>query len=355
MEDKRERLSEFLTPEPLYGPSLRFYVERAVDKEYKRAVSSPRLLGVFVYADRGFGKSSSANYWAAKILPGLGYTPIIVQAMSLVDVFYQAIIRIVKKEHEREIWRPGAWRLEGAHIARLGDRADIAKDEWELGDILIKLDEALPSKYMVIVDELRVRNLSEEFLGALDCLLQRPRRVFFTLMGTPRVLGMIAETGEDGKAVYEKLRKIPMPHFTLSEAREVLRRRVEAAGFQLDEVIPPEALKEIYELSNGPRELLSLAAEYVRLGSMEALRDSIEAKMAIREIEVLDEPEKTILKILSRGPARFKILVKRSGLSSTAAWYKLLSLMDRGLVRKKKWGVYSLTSQAMKALRMIEE
>jgi len=215
--------------------------------------------------------------------------------------------------------------------------------------VLLWLDDMdVRMKFMVLVDYFSASAPdASKFLRELDHLIQMPKRVFFTLFGTPRDLSRIARMN---RAVYEKLTVLKMPHFTFEEAREAIRRRVERAGLSVEELFPEDDLKAIYALSTGPRDMLNLAREYLLSGaSIRAVVRSKEVRSVLDTIELLDETERAILSLIAAEGEVHVSRIKSSfpRLPESTLYYKLNRLMDRGLItRGERRGLYALTQLA---------
>ena len=347
-----EKALEVMAPVPLQGRLLKFYVERGVDEEYRRLIKG-RLMGskpfisIFVSAPRGFGKTSSVNYWAANALRP-EFRPIVLREPSPVDLLYHAALRIAEDLIASLTFEPTSGVEEATRAYELISKG--GRDYRVLTKALIGLNRVSPIKYMVLVDEFDPSG-DVRFLRALDLLFQEPKSIYFTFLGTPSALDMVRKLD---RAVAEKLTVLRMPHFTYEEAREAVRRRLEFVGLRLEEVIPEEDLKQIYAMSMGPRDIFVLVREYLLLGGdLEGVKRGRDASLLAHMYSLMDDVDRRIVNFVAKGPVRFGDLQKGIGISKTALWYRLNVLMEQGFIHKPRRGVYALTREAEVALRQV--
>ncbi|MDK2464703.1 MAG: winged helix-turn-helix domain-containing protein [Candidatus Korarchaeota archaeon] len=361
----RAAVAAKLSPLPLSGKDLDLYVEREVDREYSRLLEEElsggrAFLSVFVEAARGFGKTTSANYWSRRILPRLGYRPIRIRTSFLVDALYESAVKAIEHATDELSYRVstdmGAVDLI-TEVSRLHDRLQRGEQPAESVAVLLKLDEMLGgigARIMVLVDDFSAWAPDAKiFLQELDHLLQEPRAIFFTIFGTPRDLSRVALLA---RHVYEKMTVVRMPHFTQEEAKEAVRRRVEAAGGRFEDFFAEEDFALIYAMSTGPRELLALAREYVRLGG------NIRAVMGIREREVLretyellDDTDRAILRFMrEREAVRLADLRRVASIPDPTLYYRLRKLREMGFITRLGRGIYSLTRSTEELLDALE-
>ena len=348
-----ERAVEVLAPIPLQGRMLEFYVERRVDGEYRRLIEgelmgSKPFISIFVAAPRGFGKTSSVNYWAANALKP-EFRPIVLREPAPVDVLYHAALGIAEDLITSLTFSSAPVRV-GEEVSAVYELVTKGgRDYGILARALAKLNRVSPLKYMVLVDEFDPSG-DARFLRALDLIFQEPRSIYFTFLGTPEAL---EEVRRLDRAVADKLTVLRMPHFTYEEAREAVRRRLEFVGLKLD-LIPEEDLRQIYAMSMGPRDIFVLVREYLSLGGdMERVRSGREASLLAHMYSLMDDVDRRIVDLIARGPMRFGDLQKGTGVSKTALWYRLNVLMEQGFIHKPRRGVYALTREAEVALRHV--
>ena len=349
-----EKAIEVLAPIPLQGRLLRFYVERRVDGEYRRLITgefmgSKPFISIFVAAPRGFGKTSSLNYWASNLLKP-EFRPIVLREPAPVDVLYHAALGIAEDLITSLTFGTAPVRV-GEEVSAVYELITKGgRDYGILARALSKLNRISPLKYMVLVDEFEPAG-DVKFLRALDLIFQEPRSIYFTFFGTPQTLEQLRDLD---RAVAEKLTVLSMPHFTYEEAREAVRRRLEFVGLRLGDVLPEEDLRQIYAMSMGPRDIFVLAREYLSLGGdMEKLRSGREASLLTQMYSLMDDVDRRIIDLIASGPTRFKDLQRGIGVSKTALWYRLNVLMEQGFIHKPRRGVYVLTKEARMALKHV--
>lgn len=347
-----EKAMEVLAPIPLQGRMLRFYVERRVDEEYRRLITgelmgSKPFISIFVTAPRGFGKTSSLNYWAGNFLRP-EFRPIVLREPAPVEVLYHAALGVAEDLITTLTFGTTPIRV-GEEVSAMYELISKGGREYSiLARALSKLNRVSPLNYMVLVDEFEPAG-DVKFVRALDLIFQEPRSIYFTFFGTPQTLEHLKDLD---RAVAEKLTVLNMPHFTYEEAREAIRRRLEFVGLKLEEVIPEDDLRQIYAMSMGPRDIFILAKEYLSLGGdMEKLRSGREASLLTHMYSLMDDVDRRIIDLIAGGPIRFKDLQKGTGISKTALWYRLNILMEQGFIQKPRRGVYVLTKGAKIALK----
>lgn len=352
------RLMENLSPLPLSGERLKFYVERDVDRKFLEFAMNPRTFS-FVEADSGFGKTSSVNYWSFRLLPRLGIRAIKLRARAALDILYQPAVRILD-ELSSDIafsasMEPSKISLVD-RLTKMHDRISSASSLADQANFLLRLDEIASEegrKFIVLVDDFKTKGVSSlsSLIRELDSLAQEPRSIFFVLMGTPSDLMVIMRAY---KPLYEKLEVLKMPHFSFEEAKEALRLRVEDAGYVLDEVFPENVLSAIHALSTGPRELFTIARDYVKLGDLREAVRRAEERATISMIELLEPGEREILEfVASRGRATASEILSSFRIPRSTMYVRIQRLQQKGLLAKKGRGVYSLTKEAEKAMEGI--